>query len=163
MRELERIAPLLILYLDAEDGGVAPKESFRGRQRLVALDALSEVVLTLRHFFGLRHPVAEALAQRVRMTSQDAGLDNTVHTTAVTWAVGAQQKRLEQLGVGVRPPAPTKVRESAAASPGMEVGEAAGAKTSKVIRFLPKSCANRISDVSPRIFVVYLMSQCVHM
>ena len=54
----------------------------------MALDILGEVVLTLRHFFGLSHPLAAALAHRLRNAAQNPNNDGTAHTTAVVWACG---------------------------------------------------------------------------
>ena len=63
----------------------------------IARDALGEVVLVLRHFYGLQHPLAAALAQRLRESELEITRDDTLHESAVLWAVAAQEKRLEDL------------------------------------------------------------------
>ena len=80
-RELENITPLVALWLDSTSENGSTSEKFSGKssgkissspnndknarlllaKQTAAKDTLGEVVICLRHFFGLHHPLAEVL------------------------------------------------------------------------------------------------------
>ena len=75
-----------------------------------AKDTLGEVVICLRHFFGLHHPLAKALAIKLKNIDnvKDAGnmnvaggmgaeADGDIHQSAVFWGMGMQEERLKKL------------------------------------------------------------------
>ena len=102
---LTRLAPLLVLWLKEVEYSTLPSRPHQvnDARDILAKDALAEVVLVLRHFYGVKHPLAAALAHRVKSNALDVGGDGSAHATAVLWAMGSQEQRLRRQRAPVAP------------------------------------------------------------